>query len=328
MLLRRTRAACALAAAALLATPAAAQDAAASFPSKPIRVILPFAAGGSADAEAKLYTDRLQATLKQPFVYDYRGGAGGYIGALLALKATPDGYTIMITNTGFTVSPNFYPQLNHEAVGRFVPIAELTNKTTAVITSPVALPSVYSIKELAAWGKVNPGKLNCNNSGAGGVTHIVCVALSNAIGVPITPVYYKGVSQGQIDLLAGRTQVSGGTLTAGLVHIKAGRLRAIAVYGTSRSPHLPDLPTTAEQGYDLAYPSWTGVFGPPGTPPAIVRKLHAEFMNAAGSADVVAALDRLGSTPGTGTPEEFRKRVQLQLAYWKKIVETNNIRLE
>ena len=306
------------------AAPSFAQE----YPAKPIRVILPFAAGGSADAEAKLYTDRLQATLKQPFVYDYRGGAGGYIGALLAFKATPDGYTIMITNTGLTVSPNFYPQLNHEAVGRFVPVAGLTNKTTAVITSPAALPGVHTLKELAAWGKANPGKLNCNNSGAGGVTHIVCVALSNAIGVPITPVYYKGVAQGQIDLLAGRTQVSGGTLTAGLVHIKSGKLRAIAIYGASRSPVLPDVPTTAEQGYDLAYPSWTGVFAPPGTPLPIVRKLNAEFTNAARSPDVIEALDRLGSTPLAGTPDEFRKHVQSALAYWKKIVEANNIRLE
>ena len=187
---------------------------------------------------------------------------------------------------------------------------------------------MHSLKDLAAWEKANPGKLNCNNSGAGGVTHIVCVALSNAIGVPITPVYYKGVAQGQIDLIAGRTQVSAGTLTAGLAHIKTGKLRAIAVYGPQRSPILPDVPTTAEQGYDLAYPSWFGAFAPPRTPQPIVRKLTAEFVNAVKSPDVVAALDKLGTTPIGSTQEEFRKKFQSNLGYWKQIVETNNIKLE
>jgi tripartite-type tricarboxylate transporter receptor subunit TctC len=261
-------------------------------------------------------------------VYDFRGGAGGSIAAVQFLNATPDGYTIMIANTGLTIFPNFYPQLNHEAVSQLVPITELSNRTTAVITSPAALPNVHTLKDLTAWGKANPGQLNCNNSGAGGVTHIVCVALSNALGVPITPVYYKGVAQGQIDLIAGRTQVSAGTLTAGLAYIKAGKLRAIALYGTQRSPILPDVPTIAEQGYDLAYPSWMGAFAPPKTPQPIVRKLNAEFVSAIKSPDVIAALDRLGTTPIGSTPEEFRKKFQANLAYWKQIIERNNIKLE
>ena len=324
-----SRAACAAIASAWLANPAAAaQDTAASYPTKPLRVIIPFAPGGSTEAEAKLFTDRLQASFKQPVVYDFRGGAGGYIGAVQLLKANPDGYTIMITNTGLTISPNFYPQLNHETVGQLVPISEFSNRTTAVITSPAALPNVHTLKELAAWGKANPGKLNCNNSGAGGVTHIVCVALSNAIGVPITPVYYKGVAQGQIDLLAGRTQVSAATLTSSLAHVKTGKLRAVAVYGPARSPLLPDVPTAGEQGYDIAYPSWLGAFGPPGTPQPIVRKLNAEFAHAARAPEVVAALEKLGATPVGGTPEEFRKKFQSAVAYWKRIVEANNIKLE
>lgn len=324
----RRLAAYAVVAATSLADPAAAQDAAANYPIKPVRVIIPFVAGGSTESEARLYIDKLQASLKQPFVYDFRGGAGGSIGAMLLLKATPDGYTIMIANTGLTIYPNFYPQLNHQAVSQLVPISELSNRTTAVITSPMALPNVHTLKDLVAWGKTNPGKLNCNTSGAGGVTHIVCVALSNALGVPLTPVYYKGIAQGQIDLIAGRTQVSAGTLTAGLQHIKTGKLRAIAVYGTHRSPILPDLPTTVEQGYDLAYPSWIGAFAPARTPQPIVRKLNAEFMNAVRSPDVIAALEKLGTTPIGSTQEEFRKKFQSDIAYWKQIVETNNIKLE
>lgn len=321
-------AAWAAAAGASLALPAAGQDSAATYPARPVRVIIPFVAGGSTDSEARLYIDKVQASLRQPFVYDFRGGAGGSIGAVQILQATPDGYTITIANTGLTIFPNFYPQLSHQAVSQLVPITELSNRTTAIITSPAALPSVHTLKDLAAWGKANPGKLNCNNSGAGGVTHIVCVALSNAIGVPITPIYYKGIAQGQIDLVAGRTQVSGGTLTAGLAQIKAGKLRAIAIYGTSRSPSLPEVPTTAEQGYDLAYPSWLGVLAPPKTPSAIARKLNAEFVSAVKSPDVTLALEKLGTSPVASSPEEFRKKFQANLTYWKRIVETNNIRLE
>ena len=324
----RRLAAYAVAAATTLANTAAAQDPAANYPSKPVRVIIPFVAGGSTENEARLYIDKLQASLKQPFVYDFRGGAGGSIGAVQLLNSTPDGYTIMIANTSLTIYPNFYPQLSHQAVSQLVPITELSNRTTAVITSPAALPNVNSLKDLVAWGKANPGKLNCNNSGAGGVTHIVCVALSNALGIPITPVYYKGVAQGQIDLIAGRTQVSGGTLTAGLGHIKTGKLRAIAIYGPNRSPLVPDVPTTAEQGYDIAYPSWFGAFAPPKTPQPIARKLNAELVNAVKSPDVIAALEKLGTTPIGSTEDEFRKKFQVNVAYWKKIVEANNIKLE
>jgi tripartite-type tricarboxylate transporter receptor subunit TctC len=326
--LRRRLAACFVAVAASLANAEAAQDSAASYPSKPVRVIIPFVAGGSTDSEARLFIDKLQASLKQPFVYDFRGGAGGSIGAMQFLNATPDGYTIMIANTGLTIFPNFYPQLSHHAVSQFVPITELSNRTTAVITSPAALPNVHTLKELTAWGKANPGKLNCNTSGAGGVTHIVCVGLSNAIGVPITPIYYKGIAQGQIDLIAGRTQVSAGTLTAGLGQIKLGKLRAIAIYGTTRSPLLPDVPTTVEQGYDVAYPSWLGAFAPARTPQPIVTKLNAEFVNAVKSPDVTAALEKLGTTPIASTSDEFRKKFQSHIAYWKQIVQRNNIKLE
>ena len=325
--LRRRLAACFVAVVASLNAEAA-QDAAASYPTKPVRVIIPFVAGGSTENEARLFVDKVQASLKQPFVYDFRGGAGGSIGAMQFLNATPDGYTIMIANTGLTIFPNFYPQLSYQAVSQFAPITELTNRTTAVITSPAALPNVHSIKDLTAWGKANPGKLNCNNSGAGGVTHIVCVALSNAIGVPITPVYYKGIAQGQIDLIAGRTQVSAGTLTAAVGQIKLGKLRAIAIYGNSRAPVLPEVPTTAEQGYDIAYPSWLGVFAPAKTPPAIVRTLNAEFVKAVKSPEAIAGLEKLGSTPIASSSDEFRRKFQSNLAYWKQIVEKNNIRLE
>jgi len=299
-----------------------------NYPARPVSVVVPFAAGGSAHAEARLYVDKVQASLGQPFVFDFRGGAGGTLGARHALRAKPDGYTILIINTGLTVFPNFYPDLDHEAVGQLVPITELSDRTTAIIVSVAALPKVRSLKELEGHAQANPGQLACNTAGAGGITHIVCAALSNAIASPILAVHYKGMAQGQIDLIAGRTQVSGGTLLAALGQIKAGKLRAIAVLGPNRSVLTPDVPTGIEQGYEIHYPSWLGVFAPPNTPQAIVDKLHAAFVAAAKSPDVTEALAKLGTHAVASTPVVFRKKIQGELAYWKKIIEANRITLE
>ncbi len=316
-----------IATAALMTGPAVAQDVA-SFPSKPVTVIIPFVPGGSTEVETRIYTDKLQASLKQPFVLDFRGGTGGLIGALQLQRAAPDGYTVMIANTGFTVTPNFYPQINHEAAKAFVPITELSNRTTAVIASAEGLPNVHNLKDLQAWAKANPGQLSCNTAGAGGITHIVCASLANAIGSPILAVHYKGVAQGQIDLIAGRTQVSGGTLLAGLNQIKSGKLKALAIFGNKRTALLPDVPTVEEQGFEAYYPSWFGAFAPPKTPPAIANKLNAEFVKAVKSPDVSAALEKLGTSPVGGTQEEFRKKIESELVYWKKIIEINKIKLE
>jgi len=323
----RTLAATVLAATTLMAGPVAAQDVA-NFPSRPVTVIIPFVPGGSTEVETRIYTDKMQASLKQPFILDFRGGTGGLIGSMQLQKSAPDGYTIMIANTGMTVTPNFYPQMDHDAIRAFVPITELSNRTTAVIASVAGLPNVNNLKELEAYAKANPGKLSCNTAGAGGITHIVCSALANAIHSPILPVHYKGVAQGQIDLIAGRTQVSGGTLLAGLSNIRAGKLKALAIFGNKRSPLLPDVPTIEEQGYEAFYPSWFGAFAPPKTPPAIANKLNAEFVKAVRSPDVVTALEKLGTSPVGNSQDEFRKKIERELAYWKKIIETNNIKLE
>ena len=306
----------------------AAQETAASYPSRPVMVIIPFVPGGSTEPEARLYLDKLQLSLKQPFVMEFKPGAATSIATTYLLTAKPDGYTIMIPNTGLTVFPNFYPKLNHQVVSTLTPVIELSNRTTAVIASTAGLPKVNNLRELEAYGKANPGKLSCNDAGAGGITHIVCAGLAYAIGTPIQPVHYKGVAQGQVDLIAGRTQISGGTLLAAITQIKAGKLKALAVFGSERSPLLPDVPTVLEQKYDIQYPSWFGVVAPPKVPSDIVNKLNAEFNKALKSPDVVAALNKLGTEPIGGSPEAFRKKFQDQLSYWKKIVEINKITLD
>ena len=304
------------------------QEPLASYPSRPVTVIIPFVPGGSTEPEARLYLDKLGVSLKQPFVMDFKPGAATSVATVALLNAKPDGYTIMFPNTGLTVFPNFYPKLNHQVVSTLTPIIEASNRTTAVIASVAGLPNVNNLRDLEAYAKANPGKLSCNTAGAGGITHIVCAGLAYAIGSPILAVHYKGVAQGQLDLIAGRTQVSGGTLLAGMPQIRTGKLKALALYGNERSPLLPDVPTATEQKYDIQYPSWFGVFGPPRMREDIVNKLNAEFNKALKAPDVQAALDKMGTAPVGGTPEAFRKKFQEQLVYWKKIIEVNKITME
>jgi tripartite-type tricarboxylate transporter receptor subunit TctC len=311
-----------------LAAPNFAAAQAGSYPNRPVNIVIPFAAGGTTDTELRLYTGKLQASTGQPWVFDFRGGAGTTIGVGYTLRAVPDGYTIMSTNSGITVIPNFYPELNQAAVSSLITITQLSNRSAAIITSVAGLPNVHTLPELIAYGKANPGKLNCNTSGPGAATHIACAALANVINTPITPVHYKGVGPGQIDLIAGRTQVSVGTVFNAWNQVKSGKLRYIAAMGAKRSKLMPDMPTTHEQGFDVDYPSWLGVFAPPKTPKAIVDKLNAEWVKAVKAPDVVDALDKTGSTAVGSSVEEFRIAFAKELAVSKKIIEQNNIKLE
>ncbi len=311
-----------------LAAPHFAAAQAGSYPNRPVNIVIPFAAGGTTDTELRLYTGKLQASTGQPWVFDFRGGAGTTIGVGYMLRAVPDGYTIMSTNSGIAVIPNFYPELNHATVSQLITVTQLSNRSAAIITSVAGLPNVHTLPELIAYGKANPGKLNCNTSGPGAATHIACAALANVINTPITPVHYKGVGPGQIDLIAGRTQVSVGTVFNAWNQVKSGKLRYIAAMGAKRSKLMPDMPTTHEQGFDVDYPSWLGVFAPPKTPKAIVDKLNAEWVKAVKAPDVVDALDKTGSTAVGSSVEEFRIAFAKELAVAKKIIEQNNIKLE
>ena len=304
------------------------RSAADAWPSRPVSVVIPFSPGGSTDNEARLYTQKLQESTGQPFVFDFRPGGGSMIGAAFVAKAVPDGYTILIVNSGLTVLPNFYPDLSYDIIKSFAPITLMTNRAAVLLVSPVALPNIHSLAELIAYARTRPGELNCGTSGPGGITHIVCAALASATGTKLTYVHYKGVSQGQIDLVAGRTHLSGGTLFAALPSIKSGKLRAIAILSEQRTRQLPDMRTASEQGVDIEYPSWLGALAPAATPAAIMSRLHAEFVKAVRAPDVVKQLDAQGSEAIASTPDAFRKRMLGELARWKKVIQDEGIKAE
>lgn len=312
----------------LLAAIPGAQAQLSSYPTKPVSVVIPFASGGTTDAEARFYTQKLHENTGQPWVFDFRAGAGTTVGTAYVARATPDGYTLLMNNSGMAVFPSFYPDLSFDVLKSFAPITQLSDRVTSLVISPIALPNVYSLKDLVAHAKAKPGELTCGTgSGAGGISHVVCESLASAAGIAITPVHYKGAAQTAIDLIAGRTHMNAGAYFNAMPNVKAGKLRVIAILNLERAKMLPDMPTAIEQGYDVEYPSWLGVFAPAATPPALVSRIHAEFVKAVRSPDVLKQLEAQGSIPVGNTPEVFRMRLVSELARWKKVVQEKGLKL-
>ena len=201
-------------------------------------------------------------------------------------------------------------------------------RSAVFLVSPAALPNVYTLQDLVAYAKANPGKVNAGTAGAGGTTHLVAASLASATGIKLTYVHYKGVAQGAIDLVAGRTHISSGTLSNALPNIKSGKLRVMAVLGAERSRVLPDVKTAMEQGVDIEYTSWMGAFAPAATPAAIVNKLNAEFVKAIRAPDVMKQLEIQGSEAVASSADAFRKKLVTELAYWKKLIQDEGIKAE
>jgi tripartite-type tricarboxylate transporter receptor subunit TctC len=308
---------------------AGAQAQVTAYPSKPVSLVIPFAAGGTTDAEARIYTQKLQELTGQPWVFDFRAGAGTTVGSAYVARATPDGYTLLMNNSGMAVFPNFHPDLPFDVLKSFVPITQLSDRVTSLVVSPVALPNVHNLKDLVAHARARPGELTCGTgSGAGGISHIVCESLASAAGIAITPVHYKGAAQAAVDLIAGRTHMNAGAYFNAMPNVKAGKLRVISILNTERAKMLPDMPTAIEQGFDVEYPSWLGVFAPAGMAPALVNRIHGELVRVVRSPDVLRQLDAQGSIAVANTPEAFRKRLVGELARWKKVVQEKGIKVD
>jgi tripartite-type tricarboxylate transporter receptor subunit TctC len=307
----------------LMAGDAAIAQDVSNYPSKPVSVVIPLSSGGVVDIEARLLTNKLQASLGQPFVLDFRPGAGQTIGISHTLKSPPDGYTIMMTVSGITIIPNFYANFPVQTVSQLSPISELTNSFNGLIISTIALPNVRSLKDLAAYGKANPDKLSCGTTGGGTQPHMVCEATANALGISSTSVHYKASAGIMADLRAGRISMFSGGLNR-----LTENLRMIAILGKKRATTMPDLPTSFEQGYEIDSPNWLGAFAPPKTHPAIVSKLNAELVKAVKAPDVVAALEKLEFTSVGSTVEEFRKKMVDEMVRWQKVVKENKITLD
>jgi tripartite-type tricarboxylate transporter receptor subunit TctC len=309
---------------AFAALPALAQ----SWPDKPIKLLIPFTPGGVTDILGRLAAQKLAENLHQAVVVENRGGAGGVIGAEAAAKSPADGYLIFFGTTGTLSSqPAMKTSLPYDPIKSFQPISLLANAPVVIVVRS-DLP-VNSLQELIQLAKAKPGEIKFGSAGVGHFLHVAGEALGLAAGVKFFHVPYKGAAEAITDQLAGRIDMMVDAITPYQPHIKAGKLKPLAVGASKRLSGAPDIPTTAEAGlpgYEFA--SRMGLLLPAGAPPAIVRRLNAETVKALASADMLATLQKNGLEPLPSTSEEYSKLIVSDLAAWKKVVKEAKIPVE
>ena len=316
------------AAAFLLAASAGTQAAepAASYPSKPVRVIVPFAAGGGTDLIARIAAQKLSEAWGQQVIVDNRPGAGGIVGTEAGVRAAPDGYTFTLMGSSYTVNPAFY-KLSFDPINDITPIAQ-TSQGPFVVTVNPSLPA-KNVKELIALAKAKPGQLSYASSGAGSITHLSTELFLGMAGIKLVHVPYKGTGPALIDTVGGQVAMFFGDAPPTLPHVKAGKLRGIAVTTRERIAAAPDIPTLHEAGvpgYEVLL--WQGMIGPKGLPSAIVTKVHGEIVRAFNSKEMVARFVNDGISPSNATPEQFGARIRSELEVWRKVVQQTGIKIE
>ena len=306
--------AAAVAALCALAQPLHAQ--APAYPSKVVRMVVPFPPGGGFDGIARPYAEKLSAILGQPVVLDYRPGAGGNIGVEHAAKSTPDGHTLLVANVSMTTSPAMWKTIGYDAVNDFAPISRIGVVSSAFAINP-ALPA-KDLKELAALSKVKP--LNFASPGVGTSSHLIGEMMNIEGILSLVHIPYKGTAPAVADALGGQLDAVMVPLVSLAPHIKSGKLRGIAVSSAVRVPILPELPTFAESGYpQVQSDTWYAVFAPAGTPEAVVRRLHDATVQVLAQQDLIDRLRKTGYEPGASTPEALGALVKSEVARWNRM---------
>jgi tripartite-type tricarboxylate transporter receptor subunit TctC len=289
-----------------------------AYPNKPIRVVIPFGAGGSTDVLVRVVTARLTEALNQQIVVDNRTGAGGLIGSEIAAKSNADGYTLLGTGTPHSIVPNLYKTIPYRPIEDFAPIMQVASQPYGVVVHPSL--GVNSFKDLIALAKKEPGKHNYASSGQGGAMHLFQAKYLNMAGVDVVHVPYKGSGPVRSDLLGGQIKIGCIGLSSILPHHKAGQLKILAVTTAKRAPVLPDVPSIAETlpGYDASL--WTGFLAPAGTPAAVISRLHKEISKLMQSDEMNKAYDKLGTDVVATDPKAFDKFLRSEYATWGKVV--------
>ncbi|MFT3665213.1 Bug family tripartite tricarboxylate transporter substrate binding protein [Piscinibacter sp.] len=320
---RRTATLGLLAAALAFALPAQA-----AFPDRPVKILIGFPAGGPLDAHARLLAERLQQVLGQPVVIDYKAGAGGTVGADAVAKSPPDGYTLLMANTGtMVINPAVYSKLPYQTLKDFVPIARTAQQPLALLVNPT-LPA-NSVQELVALAKKNPGKLNYGSAGNGGISHLVPEMFKSATGTFITHIPYRGSAPAFTDLLAGQVQIMAESIPQASQYVKQGKLRALAVTGRERNAALPDTPTFAELGIrGLDVVGFYGVLAPAGTPKDVVARLSDAFRQVLETPDIRSRMAAQGADPAFLGSEAFTAYLAEQMPVWAKAVKDSGTKLD
>jgi tripartite-type tricarboxylate transporter receptor subunit TctC len=318
---------CARIAAAVLLSSLAIAAAAAYYPTRPVRLVVVYPPGGGIDLLARAMGPSFAEGWGQQIVVDNRPGAGTTIGAAVAAKAAPDGYTLLMTDVSFAITPSLYASLPYDPQKSFAPVS-LVNLVTDVLVVHPSLRAA-SLNELIAHARANPGKLLYASAGNGTLNHLAPEMLKAMAGIDLVHVPFKGAVAALTDVVAGRQQLYIGALASTVPHIKAGRVRAIAITGRKRSFMLPELPTIAESGlpnYDVS--AWYGLLAPAGTPQPIVRAVHQQVKQALQSKEVQQQLAEQGSDAVGSTPEEFKAFIGSEIAKWSAAVKTAGAKVD
>jgi tripartite-type tricarboxylate transporter receptor subunit TctC len=307
---------------------ALAQGALAQYPAKPIRLVVPFPAGESVDATARLVGQSWSAALGTQIVVDNRGGAGGTIGSEAVARSAPDGYTVLWGNSGpLAIGPGLYKKLGYDVAKDFAPVSLVATLPFVLFASP-QLP-VNSAVELLAYARSHPGEINFGSTGVGSGLHLIAELFKTEAGIQIVHVPYKGVAQALPEIMSGKVQIAFNTIPAFLPHVKAGRLKALAITATSRSPLLPDVPTMPEVGLPgVLGTGWHAVVVPAGTPPEIVGRLHITLVETISKPEMRSALIAQGAQPVAGSPEELRAFIRDEARKWAEVIRVSGARAD
>jgi tripartite-type tricarboxylate transporter receptor subunit TctC len=299
-----------------------------TWPDKPIRLVVPFSAGGPTDVAARLIEPKLRELLKQPVIIDNRVGATGAIGSELVAKAAPDGYTLLLgTSSTMAASPNLNPKLSYDPLHDFAPVSIIAHIENVLVVNP-SVP-VKSVAELIAYAKANPGKLSYATSGIGSTYHLATELFKSQTGIDLLHVPYKGAAPAAADVLGGQVSLMFDALSAALANIKAGKIRALGIASAKRNPELPEVPTITEAGVPgYVTTIWLALYLPAKTPQAIVAKLNEAVVKAMGEPEVKRRLAQAGMLATSSTPQELLEHNRAEIARWGKVVRDANIHLE
>ena len=321
VLLRQIVALLALAGAVIASAPAAIAD---EYPSRPVKIIVPFGAGGPTDVYTRAIAEELRKSLHQPFVMENRPGAGTTIGTDVVAKSQPDGYTLLMVSGTQTVNETLYAHKPYQLMRDLVPIAPLIDTDLVLVVHP-SVPA-KTVGELLALARAKPGTLNYGSSGPGSNYHMAGELLKNLTGVDIVHVPYKGSTGARNDILSGQIHILFDSVPTMAPQIKAGMVRALGTSGRTRSQILPDVPTMAEAGVPgFNATLWVGFMAPAGTPKPVVEKLHDEITKILRRPDIKQAWEKTGATPIVMTQPEFKGFMEAQVAKWAQVIKTNRI---
>ena len=300
----------------------------AAYPDKPIKIIIGFPAGGPLDAHIRLLVDKLQSTLGQPIIIDFKSGAGGAVGAQFVAQSPADGYTLLLANTGtMVINPAIYTKSPYDTLKDFQPIARTAQQPLALIVNNDV--PVQTLKQLIAYAKAHPGKLNYGSAGNGGISHLVPEMLKTETGIFMVHIPFKGSAPAFTDLIAGHVQFMAESVPQAANYAKQGKVRALAVTSAKRNPALPNVPTVLETGVaNLEVVGFYGVLAPKGTPPELVNRLSQAFKETLDSPEVQKKMIDQGADPAYMSAEQFTRYLTAEMPRWENAVKQAGAKLD